>query len=430
MQSSWHIRSVRIIDPASGRDQEGDLFVRDGRFEPVPDVLPNSTRIVDGRGLVAAPGLIDVHVHLREPGNEAAETVATGCRAAARGGFTTIVAMPNTTPPLDSPEEVRCLLQRAAARGLARVLPAPCITRGRSGKELADLGALKQAGAVAFTDDGATVSSDALMAQAMRAARPLRCPIMDHALDYALAGNGVIHEGARSRSLGLPGIPSEAETRIVERDIRLARETGCAVHLQHLSAAGSVELVRQARREGVAVSAEVTPHHLALTDAAITAANADQLKMNPPVRAEADRQALLDGIIDGTLTCLATDHAPHTAAAKAKGFMSAPFGVIGLETAVGVTYTLLVRSGRMRLMDWVARWTLGPARVLGLPVPSLAPGATADFVLLDLSTEWLVQPDDFASKSRNTPFGGWRLTGRAAHTFLGGQPTAGTEAGS
>jgi dihydroorotase len=425
--SSYYIRGARVVDPASGRDSEGDLFIRDGHLAPLPAQLPAGTQVLEASGLVAAPGFIDLHVHLREPGNEAAETVETGCRAAARGGFTTVVAMPNTTPPLDSPSHVLALLRRAQACGLVRVLPAPCITRERSGRELADLEALTRHGAMAFTDDGSTVASDALMAAALRAAADLHRPIMDHALDHTLAGPGVMHEGACSRALGLPGIPSEAETHVVERDIRLSRETGGAVHIQHLSAAGSVTLLREARRLGLPVSAEVTPHHLAFTDADVRTGEADRLKMNPPVRSEADRQALLDAVVAGTISCLATDHAPHTAAAKARGFLNAPFGVVGLETAVGVTYTLLVKAGRMRLADWIARWTLGPARVLGLPAPTLAPGAAADVVLLDLDTEWVVRPEAFASKSRNTPFGGWRLTGRAVHTFCGGRHTAGTE---
>jgi dihydroorotase len=379
--------------------------------------------VIEARGLVVAPGFIDLHVHLREPGNEAAETVETGCRAAARGGFTTIVAMPNTTPALDSPAEVQALHDRAAACGLARVLPAPCITRGRAGGELSDFAGLVQGGAVAFTDDGSTVSSDAVMAAALRLARTLNRPILDHALDPRLAGHGAMHAGARSAALGLPGIPSEAETCIVERDIRMAAETGGAVHIQHLSAAGSVTLLREAARRGLRVSGELTPHHLALTDADVTADHADCFKMNPPVRDSADRAALIDGIVDGTIECFATDHAPHTAAAKARGFTGAPFGVVGLETAIGVTYSLLVKRGLMSLADWIRRWTAGPARIIGQPVPSLAPGAPADFVLLDLSGDWVVRAAEFASRSRNTPFEGWTLTGRAVRTFCGGKPT-------
>jgi dihydroorotase len=419
----WLIQGARVVDPAAGRDGVGDLFIRDGRFTPRPERLPDDAVTVDACGLVAVPGLIDLHVHLREPGNEAAETVASGARAAARGGFTSVVAMPNTTPPLDSPGEVQALADRAAAADRVRVRPAPCITRGRLGRELADLPALARAGAVAFTDDGSTVANDDLMAAALRQAKALGLPIMDHALDPRLAGKGVMHKGAYSDRLGLPGIPSEAETAVVERDIRLAGDTGAAMHIQHVSAAGSVALIRKARQRGIRVSAELTPHHLALIDADVRADRPDRYKMNPPLRAVADRQALTEGICDGTIECFATDHAPHTAAAKAKGFIGAPFGVIGLETAVGVTYTLLVKAGVMGLANWIRRWTAGPAGILGQAAPTLAIGAPADFALLDLGTAWTVRAEDFASKSRNTPFEGWTLTGRAVWTFCGGRPT-------
>jgi dihydroorotase len=423
MKTCWHIQNARIVDPASGRDCSGDLFIQDGRFAPIPPSFPRDTVTIEARGLVAAPGFIDLHVHLREPGNEAAETVETGSRAAARGGFTTIVAMPNTTPALDSPEQVQALRERVEACGLVRVLPAPCITRRRTGAELTDFNRLVQCGAVAFTDDGSTVSSDSIMAAALRLARTLNRPVLDHALDPRLAGHGVMHAGARSNMLGLPGIPSEAETRIVERDIRLAAETGGAMHIQHLSAAGSVTLIREAARRGVRVTGELTPHHLALIDTDVTLDQADRFKMNPPVRAAADRAALIEAIIDGSIACFATDHAPHTAAAKAKGFAGAPFGVVGLETAVGVTYTLLVKRGLMSLADWITRWTAGPAGIIGHPAPTLTMGAPADLVLLDLTNEWTVRAADFASRSRNTSFEGWTLTGHAVWTFCGGKPT-------
>jgi dihydroorotase len=415
------IKSVRILDPVAKIDAIRDLFIENGRFSEVPNPLPPDLKIIDAQGLAAAPGFVDLHVHLREPGNEAAETVSSGCLSAARGGFTTIVVMPNTNPPLDSPVEVQALASRARAAGLIHVLPAPCITRNRSGHEVADLAALDQAGAVAFTDDGCTVSNDAVMESAMREAAQLHRPIMDHALDPKLAGHGVMHDGHASKQLGLPGIPSEAETVTVARDIRLSRKTGCAIHIQHLSAAGSVELIRTAQKDGLPVTAELTPHHLALTDTDVDPSKPECYKMNPPVRSEADRAALIQGLLDGTLTCFATDHAPHTAATKAKGFLTAPFGVVGLETAVGITYTLLVKKGLMTALDWVAHWTTAPARIIGLPPPSLAIGAPANLVLLDLNSEWVVNPDDFASKSRNTPFSGWRLTGRAVMTFCDGR---------
>ena len=421
MTACYVIKGVRILDPVSRTDRLGDLFIRGGRLEALPAEIPVEAMVVEGAGLTAVPGFVDLHVHLREPGDEAAETVATGCRAAAAGGFTTIVAMPNTNPPLDTPEQVAALARRAADGNLVRVLPAPCITRGRAGHEVADLAALAGAGAVAFTDDGCTVSKDDVMEAAMREAARLGKPVMDHALDPKLAGHGVMHEGTRSRELGLPGIPSEAETVTVGRDIRLSIKTGCAIHIQHLSAAGSVALIRTAREQGVRVSAELTPHHLSLTDADVDPAAADRHKMNPPVRSGEDRAALMAGLLDGTISCFATDHAPHTADLKAKGFKGAPFGVVGLETAIGVTYTLLVKKGLMPAIDWVSRWTVEPARILGLPAPSLAEGAVADLALVDLKNEWIVDPSSFASKSRNTPFAGWPLTGRAIMTFCGGR---------
>jgi dihydroorotase len=415
------IKGARILDPAQQIDAFGDLFIRNGVFAAVPAVLPPDVMVVEAKGWVAAPGFVDLHVHLREPGHEAAETVASGCLAAARGGFTAIVVMPNTNPALDTTEQVAALAERAAAANLIHVLPAPCITRSRSGHEVADLAALAGAGAVAFTDDGCTVSSDVVMEAAMRKAAQLNIPVMDHALDGKLAGRGVMHEGVYSRALGLAGIPSEAETVIVERDIRLSRETGCAMHIQHVSAAGTVDLIRDARKAGLRVSGELTPHHLALTDASVKADKPECYKMNPPVRSEADRAALVEGLLDGSLACFATDHAPHTAATKTKGFLTAPFGVVGLETAVGVTYTLLVKKGLMTPLDWVARWTTAPARIIGRPAPTLAPGAPADLVLLDLESEWVVNAADFASKSHNTPFDGWPLVGRAIKTFCDGR---------
>jgi len=378
--------------------------------------------VFDARGLTVLPGLVDLHAHLREPGNEEAETVASGCRAAARGGFTTVVAMPNTAPPVDRPERVRELLARARASGLARVLPAACATAERAGRAATDMEALAAAGAAAFTDDGNMIADDGLMAAAMRRAAALGKPLMDHAQDPVLAAGGVMRDGPAARRLGLPGIPDEAEIRAVERDIALSRRTACAVHVQHLSTAGAVERVRAARRQGLRVSAEATPHHLALCEDDIRAPDPN-LKMNPPLCSARDRDALRQAVADGTIEVLATDHAPHRAADKARGFRDAPFGVIGLETAVPVTYTCLVKSGRVDPAAWARAWTTGPARVLGLPAPTLSPGAGADLVILDLATEWTVRPEEFASLARNTPFAGMRVTGRAVLTLLAGRPT-------
>lgn len=418
------IRNGRLLDPATGTLTTGDLLIVDGHIASASHSQQYpSLPVLDAAGLVIAPGLIDLHVHLREPGGEAAETIETGSRAAARGGFTAVVAMPNTTPAHATPEVIKLVLQRGAAAGLTRVLPSGCVTKDRKGSELADLAALATAGAAAFTDDGGVIPHAALLEKALRESKRLGLVLMEHAEDHALEKAGVMHAGEHARRCNLPGVPSEAEAKIVARDIALAEATGAAVHIQHVSAAESVALIRAGRARGVRVTGEVTPHHLALTDADVQADNPGAYKMNPPLRSADDRTALLAGLCDGTLTSLATDHAPHTAEAKARGFLHAPSGIIGLETAIGVTYTELVKKNRMDVLAWLRLWTTGPAAVLGLPPPNLAAGTVADLVLLDLDSEWTVNPAEFATKSRNTPFGGWKLTGRAAATVLAGHIT-------
>lgn len=414
-----YIRGARIVDPASRRDEVGDLYVRDGRIAETPPSPPPDALLIDGADLTVVPGLIDLHVHLREPGNEDAETVETGSRAAAHGGFTAVVAMPNTNPPTDTRERVAHLRQLGEQAKMTRVIPAGCISIGREGRELAPLAEMARAGALAFTDDGATVASEDLMLEAMARAKDLNLVIMDHAEDADLEKRGVMHEGHWSRHWKLPGIPPEAEIKTVARDIRLAERTGCALHIQHVSARESAGMIRDARKRGLRVSGELTPHHLALTDEDVRPDNAN-FKMNPPLRSKEDREALIQAVCDGTLQAFATDHAPHTAAAKAKGFADAPPGVVGLETAVGITYTELVARGLMDLPTWVRRWTSGPAGVLGIPEPTLRAGAPADLAVLDLKNEWTVRAEAFCSKSRNTPFEGRRLTGRAILTVFGG----------
>ncbi|MDD4873278.1 MAG: dihydroorotase [Kiritimatiellae bacterium] len=420
MQNSWYIRRGRLVDPSSGNDKISDLYIRDGIIAPLPQQIPPNTTIIDAKDLVIAPGFIDLHVHLREPGNESAETIESGSKAAAKGGFTTIVAMPNTEPPVDTPDRITRVFDTGRRAGFVTVLPSGCITKGRRGKELAMLKEMANAGAVAFTDDGTTVSDDNLMAHAMKVCKVLGKPVFDHALDPQIAAKGVMHDGTKSRQLGLPGIPSLAEVRIVQRDIRLAKETDCAVHIQHVSSAESVDLIRQAISNGIRISGEATPHHIAFADSDIIIENTN-FKMNPPLRSDKDRMAILSAVADGTIQVLATDHAPHTQSDKGKGFMTAPFGVAGLETAVGITYSLLVKSGLMNLIEWIRRWTTGPANIIGLPSPGLKIGTPADITILDLHSEWTVNSNDFLSKSRNTPFDGLKLTGQVIYTFRKGK---------
>jgi dihydroorotase len=427
MSEDWLIRNGRVIDPVTGRDAVRDIAIRDGRFvaidAPAGSAVmdcPVSGRVVEAAGLLVLPAFVDIHVHFREPGDPAAETSETGARAAARGGFTRVLAMPNTRPPLDRPE--RLAAATAAARGAAvRIDHAACLTRDRAGAAPAELAALAAAGAAAFTDDGSTVPDTAVLRRVMTAARGLGLPVLDHALDPALAGAGILHAGDTAGRLGLPGIPAEAETRCVARDIALCRETGCPIHLQHLSAAGAVDLVRAARADGLPVTAEATPHHLMLTDADVTPHNT-AAKINPPLRTADDRRALVAGVCDGTIQALATDHAPHSAEAKARGLRDAPFGAVGLETAVGVTYTVLVASGALSVLDWARRWTTGPAAVMGWPAPGFRAGQPADLLLVDPARSWTVCPETFASRARNTPFAGRTLTGRPVLTLRAGRP--------
>lgn len=408
----------RVLDPVTGTDEIRDLYIADGRIAANP---PADARVIDARGKLVAPGLIDLHVHLREPGGEENETLETGSQAAARGGFTTIVAMPNTRPPHDTAETVAFVSRRGKEIGLTRILPSGAITVGRKGKELTNLAALAGAGAVAFTDDGATVQDDALMRRAMDVARDLNRPIMDHAQDNLIERQGgVMHEGAVSKRLGLPGIPTLAEERIIRRDIELAEATGATIHIQHVTSRAGAELIRAARAHGIKVTGELTPHHLALCDEDIDPNNTSY-KMNPPLRSRDDRAALEAALLDGTLSCFATDHAPHSADKKARGFLKAPFGLVGLETAIGVTWTLLVHSGKLDPLAWLRRWTVEPARIIGRPAPTLAPDAVADVTLIDVATPWVVHPNEFATKSHNTPFTGRTLYGHAVATWLEGR---------
>ena len=422
MTNSLYIRGGRIVDPAAGRDEIGDLYIHKGVIAPTPAKPPADAEIFEAKGLVVVPGFIDLHVHFREPGGEEAETIETASRAAARGGFVAAVAMPNTRPPLDTPERVAACKACGERVGLIHVMPSASFSVGREGRELTRFAELVKAGAVALTDDGSTAQDESVMFEVMKQAARMGLLVMDHAEDAAVAKGGVMHAGAYSEKYGLPGIPSAAEVNIVRRDIGIAEKTGCAIHIQHVSAAESVKLIAAARKRGLQASGELTPHHLALTDADVDPANAD-FKMNPPLRSREDRAALIAGIVTGALQAFATDHAPHTKARKAEGFLKAPFGIVGLETAIGVTFTETVHRGLMDLPTWVRRWTVGPAAILSLPPPSLKQGAVANVTILDLQSEWVVRPEAFISKSQNTPFAGRRLVGRAVRTVYRGVTT-------
>jgi dihydroorotase len=419
MSGSVNIRGGRVIDPAGGRDEVCDVFIADGAFAaaPAPDAVE-----IDARGLVVCPGFIDMHVHLREPGHGAKETIATGTRAAAAGGFTSVVAMPNTNPVADHPGIIAWMEERAAEVGVVNVFPTGAITVGSQGEQLAPIGAMAAAGIVAVTDDGRCIQSHEVMRRAAEYAGMFGLPVLDHCQDASLAGpEAVMHEGFWSTMLGLPGWPRMAEEIIVARDAMLSAATGTKIHCQHLSSAGSVRLLREAKAQGIALSGEVCPHHIALTDEALQGYDT-HFKMNPPLREQADIDALLGGIADGTIGILATDHAPHAVYEKEVEFAAAPFGIVGLETAVGIFCEILLHRHKVvDLPRLVAMLTVNPARLLSLDRGTLAPGAAGDVTLLDPDREWTVDKEQFASKGRNTPFHGWKLRGRAVRTIVGGR---------
>ena len=425
--NSLLLRGGRIIDPASGRDEVADLLIEEGR---ISDKTGGKASIptIDAKGLIVAPGLIDMHVHLREPGGTQKETIRSGTRAAAAGGFTSVVAMPNTNPPADGPNTIALMRQRAQETACVNVFMTGCITVGMKGEQLAPLGSLRQAGVVAVTDDGHCVQNNEVMRRALDYARMFDLLTLDHCQDYHLSADGVMHEGYWSTVLGLPGWPRIAEDIIVARDILLSELTGARVHAQHLSSADSVRLVREARGRGVKISAEAMPHHLALTDAALEKYDT-RFKMNPPLREKRDQEALFAGLADGTIEILASDHAPHAAYEKEVEFADAPFGIVGLETELGLFIKLLIEPG---VLDWpqmLAKLTINPARLLGLDRGTLAPGSPGDVTLIDPKSVWAVDADKFLSLSRNTPFHGWQLPGRATHTIIEGQVVWSLDAG-
>ncbi len=442
-QGSVLISGGRVIDPWQNLDAIGDVLLRDGRVvwtrtgtNGIPD-LPADTQRIDAAGMVVTPGFIDLHCHLREPGQEHKETIESGTRAAARGGFTTVCAMPNTEPPIDTPGLVESVVRGAAASASVRVLPIGTITVGRAGRELADLGGLAAAGAALFSDDGSAVADDDLMRSALVESARLGLSLSQHSEDPDVIGNAVAHEGEAAKKLGLPFASADAETNIIERDLRLLAEAGGRLHVAHASTTGAVDLLRGARGRGLPVTAEVTPHHLTLTDRALlgergpehgwpNSAVADtSLRVNPPLRSEEHVNALVDALREGVIDAIATDHAPHSAQDKAGGFADAAPGISGIETAFGLLMTALVHTGRLDLATLIARLTFGPAKVIGatadtLGLRGLTPGAAADVVILDPDQSWAVRSEKFASLGRNTPLEGCELRGMVTHTFVGG----------
>ena len=417
------IRNGRVIDPANKRDGIDDVLIVDGKIASRSEIhSPDSAiEIIDATNLIVAPGLIDMHVHLREPGFSQKETIASGARAAAAGGFTTIVCMPNTSPPADNPSTIAWIKDRAVETASVNVLPTGAISRNLSGEELAPIGSLAQAGVVAITDDGHCVQNNAVMRRAVEYARMVNLPVLDHCQDYDLVGNGVINEGYWSTLLGLPGWPAAGEEAIVMRNILLAELCNHHIHCQHVSSAGSVRLIREARARGVKISGEVCPHHIALTDEAVQ--NFDtNYKMNPPLRSQPDVDALLAGISDGTLSILASDHAPHADFEKEVEFDAAPFGIVGLETELGLFLDLLVhKHGKIAIMRLIEMYTEEPAKLLKIDAGTLSVGATADVTVIDPQLEWTIRAGEFQSASHNTPFNGWKLKGRAVRTIVGGK---------
>jgi len=416
------IANGTVLDPSRIFERRMDVLIRDGKIAAVGHDLEwqhgRADRVIDARGCYVTPGLIDIHVHFREPGDEEEETIATGAMAAVAGGFTTVCCMPNTKPALDNEAQIEFVRRESERVGLANVYPVGAITKGREGKELAEIGSMHQRGAIAFSDDGVGVADASVMRKALQYMGMFDALIMQHCEEPALSG-GSMHSGLVSTTLGLNGLPPEAEQLMIARDLLLNRTIGCRYHVQHISSAWSVELIRQAKRDGQRVTAEVSPHHLLLTDEACRGYDTN-FKMNPPLRSETDVKACIEGVVDGTIDILATDHAPHRAEEKELEFQYAPFGIIGLECALALYIKALVTPGHIDWMKLVDLMTAQPARVVNLNKGTLQEGADADVTLIDPAWRWTIDPKRFYGKSRNCPFAGWEVTGRAVMTIVGG----------
>jgi dihydroorotase len=430
------IHGGRIVDPGRGIDRVGDLLIAEGKIVQAGDTIVDSPAFsailskaenLDARGLVVCPGFIDLHCHLREPGFEDKETIATGTKAAAIGGFTTVCCMANTEPPLDTPAAVDWLKQKASKDGLVAVLPIGCVTKGRKGEELTDMAGLAEAGVLAFSDDGDPVTSSQVMRRAMSYSNELGLPVVDHCEDRALSGGGIMNEGRISAEAGFAGIPAVAEEVMVARDLILAKLTGARVHIAHVSTRGSVQLIRRAREEGISVTAEVTPHHLTLTEERIVGQSPGKpfdtnAKVNPPLRTKEDVDALIEGLEDGVIDAIATDHAPHTMADKNCGLELAAFGISGFETAFGCLMSL-VHQGKISLTRLLSKLTCEPARVIGRDgeLGTLKAGVPANITILDPGREWIVNSRHFASKGKNTPYDGCKFKGKVMATIADGR---------
>lgn len=413
------VRGGRLVDPMQGIDEVRDLLIQDGRVLRVePEIADSEAEVINASGKVVMPGFIDLHVHLREPGFEYKETVMTGAQAAARGGVTTICPMPNTNPSIDSPDRVKDLLQRAEYAPV-HILPVGAVTIGQSGKDLCDISGMKEAGAVALSEDGKSVMNTLVYRHGMQEAAKAGIPVFAHCEDRSLVDGGVMNSGPKAEELGLPGITNAVEDVIVARDILMAKETGCQLHLCHCSTADSAVLIRMAKEQGLPVTGEVCPHHFTMSDDEITEDHG-RFKMNPPLRSAADVQALKEALADGTMDVISTDHAPHGMEEKDQSMKKAPFGIVGLETSFALGYTELVKGGYLSLSQLVEKMSANPAKVLGIAKGTLAPGTAADLVIADLETEYAIDSRKFVSKGKNTPFDGKRVYGRIEETLVDG----------
>lgn len=423
------IRKGRLVDPVGGIGGVMDILIEDGKLAVIgSDLREPEARVIDARGLNVCAGLVDMHVHLREPGFEYKEDITTGAAAAARGGFTSVACMPNTRPVLDTPEQIEYVLRRAGESCGVRVWPIGAVSRGQKGQSLTDAAALQEAGCVALSDDGVPVQDANLVRDAMIRCKRLGLTILSHCEDADMVRNYAVNEGRVSRALGLPGRPAIAEEIMVMRDAMLAEETGAAVHICHVSTAGSVEIIRQFKKKGVAITCETCPQYFTLTEDEVLE-QGSLARVNPPLRTKLDVEAILEGLRDGTIDVIATDHAPHSVEEKAKPLAEAPSGMVGLETALGVTLTALYHTGFMDLSDILKKMTFHPACILRIPKGRLSLGGEADFTIFSPDEEWTVEPDQFASKGRNTPFKGRKLKGRVKYTIVGGRVVYGDKGG-